>query len=459
MKTLICFITLFSLSVYLQSDTQAQTAAVPAVAQEAFNKGIIAAELPNYPLAIRFFEDARQLAPEAPAIYFNLGLAESNIPGRELRAIAWFGAYLAADPLAPNAAAVKEEIGALDLKNQSNLTRLISSVEDAADQVPGDKSNYLRGVARLWAKVGDIPTAVRIADLIQQLQPKENAQAAIAEAQAEAGDIAGALKTAGLISYAFPKTLAQIDIADAQIKSGDISGGQRTLAGAQKSAEFIQREDFKSLIRSALAEVQAESGDIAGAQKTADLIRQEYYISLALVEVAKAKLKVGDVAGAQNTLVNALSAARSIRQADYQLVKLADFRSDALRHIAIAQAKSGDLGRAKTTAELIQDSKLKILAQKAIAEAQVTPRVATTANSNTQPSITVSDWLDKLDDRDEYSDCALNTGPFLGLAGYLKSLPSSSDPQTIFWGLQGAAYKIASAQNAIHKMLRQPRPR
>lgn len=454
MKTLIYFIALFSLSTFLQLDTQAQTAAVPAVAQEAFNKGMIAAELPNYPLAIRYFEDARRLAPETPAIYFNLGLAESNIPGRELRAIAWFGAYLAADPLAPNAAGVKAEIDALEVKNQSNLLRLISSVEDAANQVPGDKSNYLRGVALLWAQAGDIPTAVRIADRILQLQPKESAQAGIARAQAEAGDIVGALNTAGLIGYAVPKTHAQIFIADAQIKSGDISGAQRTLAGAQKSAAFIQREDFKSLIRSALAGVQAKSGDIAGAQKTADLIRQEYYISLALVEIAKAKLKVGDVASAQNTLLDALRAARAIRQADYQLVKLADFRSDALKYIAITQARSGDFGRAQTTAELIQDSRLKNLAQKAIAEAREKPRIASAPNSHTEPS-TVSDWLNKLDDSEEYSDCPLNTGPFLNLAAHLKSLPSSSDPQTVFWGLQGVAFKIATAQNAIHKMLRQ----
>jgi hypothetical protein len=68
------------------------TAPLPPAAQEALDKGIIAAKVPDYLLAIRFFEDARKLAPDAPIIYLNLGLAESRIPGRELRAIAWFGA-------------------------------------------------------------------------------------------------------------------------------------------------------------------------------------------------------------------------------------------------------------------------------------------------------------------------------------------------------------------------------
>lgn len=86
-------------------------APLPPAAQEAVNKGIIAAKVPDYLLAIRHFEEARKLAPDAPVVYLNMGLAESRIPGRELRAMAWFGAYLAAYPDAPNAAAVKEQIG------------------------------------------------------------------------------------------------------------------------------------------------------------------------------------------------------------------------------------------------------------------------------------------------------------------------------------------------------------
>jgi|CXWL01.1.fsa_nt_gi tetratricopeptide (TPR) repeat protein len=93
-------------------------APLPPAAQEALDKGIIAAKVPDYLLAIRYFEEARKLAPAAPVIYLNLGIAESKILSRELRAMAWFGAYLAAYPNAPNAAAVNEQIAVLDVRNQ-----------------------------------------------------------------------------------------------------------------------------------------------------------------------------------------------------------------------------------------------------------------------------------------------------------------------------------------------------
>ena len=38
-------------------------APLPPAAQEALNKGIIAAKVPDYPLAIRYFEEARKIAP------------------------------------------------------------------------------------------------------------------------------------------------------------------------------------------------------------------------------------------------------------------------------------------------------------------------------------------------------------------------------------------------------------
>src|SRR4029079_3179532 len=102
----------------------AQTASgtsLPPDALDAFNKGVIAAKQnKNYPLAISYFQDARRLAPGVPMIYLNLGLAESKIPGRELRAIAWLGAYLEANPNAPNADAVKEQIDVLDVKSRDN---------------------------------------------------------------------------------------------------------------------------------------------------------------------------------------------------------------------------------------------------------------------------------------------------------------------------------------------------
>lgn len=189
-------------------------APLPPAAQEALNKGIIAAKVPDYPLAIRFFEETRKLAPAAPVVFLNLGIAESKMAGRELRAMAWFGAYLAAMPDAPNAAAVKEQIAMLDIKSQSNLSRLIKAIERPPIQtISPNELRYtveminlknLSNVSMLWAKAGDIKASYRIAELIKG-EPfvvktyKGRAYQAIAEAQEEAGDIVGAKKTAALI--------------------------------------------------------------------------------------------------------------------------------------------------------------------------------------------------------------------------------------------------------------------
>jgi hypothetical protein len=59
----------------------AQTSApapLPSAVQEALDKGILAAKVPDYPLAIRYFEEARKLAPAAPVIFMDLGIAESK---------------------------------------------------------------------------------------------------------------------------------------------------------------------------------------------------------------------------------------------------------------------------------------------------------------------------------------------------------------------------------------------
>jgi tetratricopeptide (TPR) repeat protein len=223
-------------AVHGQGNTQAASAtSLPSAAQEALDKGIIAAKVPDYSLAIRFFEEARKLAPTAPVVFMNLGIAESKMPGRELRAIAWFGAYLAALPDAANVTAVKEQIAVLDVRNQSNVSRLIKTVQDLASKVPGRKDANLRDVARLWAEAGDIKTA---------------------------------LEAANLASTADWKSTTQTGIAEAQIRAGDIAGAQETLALAQKSTDLIESRSDKSSNRRQIAEAQMKAGDIAGARNT-----------------------------------------------------------------------------------------------------------------------------------------------------------------------------------------------
>ena len=262
---------------------------LPPAAQEALDKGIIAAKMPDYPLAIRFFEDARKLAPQAPVVFMNLGIAESKMPGRELRAVAWFGAYLAALPDAPNAAAVKDQVTVLQVRNQSNLSRFLKTVQDAA----GGSSVGLRVVASLWAEAGDIPTALKTANLIQDAQYKSNARNDIAKIQAARGDIAGAQATADLIRDPSYKSVAQGHIAEAQAAAGDIVGALKTvgLIQIQGATGAVEKDSALMIIAKAQA-----AGDIAGAQKTGGLIQVDFYKASTLGHITEAQKKYNAVA-------------------------------------------------------------------------------------------------------------------------------------------------------------------
>lgn len=59
----------------------ASLTALSADAQGAIKKGIIAAKAQDYLLAILYFRDALRVAPGAPEIYYDLGLAESKNVG------------------------------------------------------------------------------------------------------------------------------------------------------------------------------------------------------------------------------------------------------------------------------------------------------------------------------------------------------------------------------------------
>jgi hypothetical protein len=471
------------LSTVPPSAALAQTAApaplLPA-AQEALNKGIIAAKVPDYPLAIRFFEDARKLAPAAPVIFMNLGIAESKMPGRELRTIAWFGAYLAASPDAPNAAAVKEQIAVLEVKNQSNVSRLIKTVQDAAIQLSGyKKRDGLWAVGELWTKTGDIAAAVKTADLNED-QDRSYARYAISKAQAEDGDIAGAQKTAELVRDAVHVVDARSAIAEAQQKSGDIAGVQKTLASAQKSADLIKEKGLKDRAQQTIAKVQASSGDIAGAQKTANLIRNALDKSRTLLAIAINQIESGDIAGAQSTLAAVLKTSELIEVVRANESKLGSSKSEVQQDIAYAQLRTGDIAGAQRTVDLIQDAYYKNGVQGSVATARTEHRVADAPRSTSdpqppiRPAITVSGWLAELgtDDRGNIYSSNLNDPVFLDLAGHLKSLNSSlkskvarenlqmeifrrKEAEIIFDDLDATARQMAKAQNSIHQLLKQ----
>ncbi len=334
-------------------------APLPPAAQEAMEIGIIAAQQQEFLLAIRNFQDARKIAPAAPILFFNLGLAESKIAGRELRAMTWFGAYLEASPGAANAAAVREQIKVLDIKNQGSLARLIRGAEDAAKQFGepnnSDRKSALRTVAKLWAKSGDIEMAKQIAVSLVDSVYTGGAQADITWVQAKMGDFAGALKTAD--AAAGYKDNAMNYVATAQREAGE-------LAGALQTTGYIQDASTRGWAQKYIAEEQAKAGDFGGSLKTAELIGNASAKSRALSAVAKLQMAAGNTAAAVET-------AGRIQDIVH--------KGETQRLIAAAQMNAGNSAGAIQTANGIQDAAQKDWAQLDIVEAQIAARDITMA--------------------------------------------------------------------------------
>lgn len=219
-------------------------AAVPAFAQlspeaqQAIQNGKDAAQHKDYLAAIRYFEQARAAAPNAPEIYGYLGLAESKIGGRELRAVAWYGAYLAANPKAANVAAVDNAIAELMKTSENNILLLMKTWETAAANMPdsADRGPHTAGWRRdfSWSNVGtwyawygSIEDARRIANAIPSPGMAGEVFDAIIDTQLKAGDMAGAKRTLKSIRDASSREIAmhKFDHAEKLRRDDEVAAG------------------------------------------------------------------------------------------------------------------------------------------------------------------------------------------------------------------------------------------
>ena len=199
----------------------------PPDAAEAMRKGHIAIEKGDSISAIRLFDGARKIAPDDSLIYYNLGAAESRVRGRELRAIVWLAAFLADNPMASNAPAVLDQIKTLDERNKNDLSHLLQISEGILDHVPrGDWDKPSADLAGHWADLGDIASALRIANNIQKEGIKDLVIGDIADKQSEAGDTKGALATIQGIHDPFKKCIPYILIATYQVINGELQQAQ-----------------------------------------------------------------------------------------------------------------------------------------------------------------------------------------------------------------------------------------
>lgn len=354
---------LFGLLVVSGAQTFAATSSsLPAAAQVAVNKGKSADAQHDYLAAIEHFQEALRHAPNAPELYFYLGVEESKIPGRELRAIAWLGAYLSLRGDGPGAAKVKNNIGNLQAAHRTTLLTVLKDVEKTARLAEtNDRGPSFRDLARKLAEIGDFTSALQIAANLADL-PDSQAEAYgwIAGVQLANADIAAALKTASLSAGGQQaKDDTYLRIVSSQIAS-EHAGALETIArihhprnkdrarrivsyfqartdnvpSALQTVETIQDVDIRSSAWSDIAHVQVDAGDLAGALNTAILIPSTWDGNAVLQHISMTQARKGDIAGALKTA--------------------ALYGSDLPFRIAKVQAEGGDLAGALHTVALIE---------------------------------------------------------------------------------------------------------
>ncbi|MGR3173926.1 MAG: Lcl domain-containing protein [Candidatus Scalindua sp.] len=266
-------------------------------AKKAHIRGLSAADQEDWELAIKYFGEAREEAPTWPDVLYNLAYAHQLAGGRELIAIAWYQAYLAAAPGADDTDQVRAWIVELEVKFEAKLLRLIQRVKENAGLIKDrwSRADAHYSIVIAHAQMGDIAEAKETASLIpdgvtafrDDVEFKDYAREAIVKGQCDVGDFAGAKETVARITGR-RKFIVYKLIAVAHAEVGDI-------AGARETAARIPEEDTRAGAFFSIVRTQCRAGDIAGAKETAAMINVDNAGSkeFAYNEIAFAQAKKG----------------------------------------------------------------------------------------------------------------------------------------------------------------------
>lgn len=246
---------------------------------------------------------------------------------------------------------VPEDAGDEVAQIKSILRRARQAAATLHDDI--GKILMLRGIGKAQVMAGDVQGALETAATIQGDLYKADAFLEVAVAQAKAGDRASATKTfqqalraAMALGYGGLQPHEFREIAVAQVEAEDVTGALETAATVKDEAD-------KASVLHAIVNAQAKMGDAKGALSTAATIRDEIWKAYALKDVAVAQAKAGDI-----DINGALHTARTIGRDS--------FKAEALKEIAAAQAKAGDptaaaqtFQQALQTAAILKDESLK----------------------------------------------------------------------------------------------------
>jgi hypothetical protein len=137
-----------------------------AFADPVLERGLAAAKMGKWDIALRAFKEAGKKEPFSPAILYNLGLSHAK-SGNHLLGVVWLEAYLAANPEAGNISQVRSTIAQLEVLAESQSDDLFERALGILDAAPFEQSfaysqgkwQEARGIARDFANIGNISKA------------------------------------------------------------------------------------------------------------------------------------------------------------------------------------------------------------------------------------------------------------------------------------------------------------
>ena len=317
-------------------------------------QGLTAIDARDYQQADACFADAADKA--GPVAYDIIGEAEAAIPGRELRAISWLSAYLAANPNSPNAAKTKAVIDALDARRRQKTLDLIlrfANAEAEKNREDNIKAAATGGPIREWTNG---PTHAE--------EARDKVLQSLAYRWEQIPDFDAARLVINMMLWDGTKTdaittlvTAESDEAAKRFAAGDVDGSAKLLAAAQKDMASSPRVDAFAGYRVAVTELQdarvligsgkldearpfiaAASGITVGQDWEAETMGAVATMDIVL---ARAQIKSGDVAGAKATLAGVTKLATTINHPGSPL------KYTLLRDLADAQTDAGDLAGAR----------------------------------------------------------------------------------------------------------------
>ncbi len=329
--------------------------------EDALKRGFAMAQRERWNLAIRYFSNAQEMAPTDPVVLFNLALANDRAPGRNVIAVAWYRAYLAAAPNAKNAEKVRNRVVDLEIESEAVIQDLLATAEAVAAQLTGQpKAVALARIAGAQAFSGDLKRALQTSRQLGSPLQAAWAHARIAAAQAMSGDVTAGVRLAKSIQHRRARNWALAEIAVIQATRKDFASAMST---ADAAAEGPDR-DFAF---SRIAALQAAADNAIGANAAADKISPNAaaprLVANAAAAIPMSKSELPWIAEkAKQYLGTVLTQAQEISNAQSRQI--------ALLQVVRAQAQTNNFAEANRAALLMIDARFKHLAAEAIAAAK-----------------------------------------------------------------------------------------